>query len=138
MVTRRLFAACGICSALGLTASGAAAQTGSAQTAGVMRHILDRSDVPGGNYEAVLVSAEVSAGATVDWHTHPGVESAYVVDGEGELSVRGESEKKIKQGVGFQVPAQTPHRLRNGSRPMRLAITYTVEKGKPLASPAQG
>jgi quercetin dioxygenase-like cupin family protein len=138
MVTRRGFAACGLCAALGLTASKVEAQSGAAPTGGVTRHILQRTDIPSGPYEAVLVMAEIAAGATVDWHTHPGVESAYVMEGEGELSVRSQPDKQLKVAEGFQVPAETPHRLRNGNRPMKLAITYTVEKGKPLASPASG
>lgn len=136
MVTRRGFAACGLCAALGLTASKVNAQSGTASTGGVTRHVLHRVDLPGGSYEDVLVFAEIEAGTIVDWHTHPGIESAYVVEGEGELMVKGVSNRNLKASEGFQVPAETPHSLRNGSRPMKLAITYTVEKGKPLASPA--
>jgi hypothetical protein len=35
------------------------------------------------------------------------------------------------------VPAETPHAGgKNGDKMTKLAITYVVEKGKPLASPA--
>jgi quercetin dioxygenase-like cupin family protein len=43
----------------------------------------------------------------------------------------------IKAGDGFQIPPDTPH---EGGKPAdaksRILITYIVEKGKPLASPA--
>jgi quercetin dioxygenase-like cupin family protein len=84
----------------------------------------------------MLVMAEIAAGATVARHTHPGIESTYVVEGGCELSVQGQPAKRIAAGEGFQIPPGTPHGVQNGDRPTKLAITYVVEKGKPLASPA--
>ena len=40
------------------------------------------------------------------------------------------------QGMEFQVPTRVPHGGKNGDKPTILAVTYVVEKGKPLASPA--
>ncbi len=87
-------------------------------------------------YVTVTVEAEIDAGATVARHTHPGIESAYVIDGGGELLVDGQPAMQVTPGIGFQIPPVTPHSLKNGAKPSRLAITYIVEKGKPLASPA--
>jgi quercetin dioxygenase-like cupin family protein len=53
-----------------------------------------------------------------------------------ELSVDGQGTRTFKVGDGFQVPPQTPHSGKAGDKPTTLAITYVVEKGKPLASPA--
>jgi quercetin dioxygenase-like cupin family protein len=80
--------------------------------------------------------AEIQAGATVARHTHPGTESAYIIAGGGELLVMGQSARQVAAGDGFQVPPDTPHSLRNGTKPTVIAATYMVEKGKPLASPA--
>jgi quercetin dioxygenase-like cupin family protein len=80
--------------------------------------------------------AEVAADALVARHTHPGVESGYFVEGGGTLSVKGQPDRAVKAGEGFQVPPETPHSLKNGGQKSRLAITYVVEKDKPLASPA--
>ena len=52
------------------------------------------------------------------------------------MLIDGKPDQALKAGGHFQVPPATPHSLKNGSGAMRLAITYTVEKGKPLASPA--
>ncbi len=69
-------------------------------------------------------------------HTHPGIESAYVLEGGFELPIQGQETRNLKPGDGFQIPANTPHA--GGKAPAartRLIITYLVEKGKPLASP---
>jgi quercetin dioxygenase-like cupin family protein len=43
----------------------------------------------------------------------------------------------IKPGDGFQIPPETPHAGgKPGEAKSRILITYVVEKGKPLASPA--
>jgi quercetin dioxygenase-like cupin family protein len=43
----------------------------------------------------------------------------------------------LKAGDAFQVPANTPHAGgKPGTGKTRLIITYVVEKGKPLATPA--
>ena len=82
------------------------------------------------------LGAEIAAGATVARHTHPGVESTYVVEGGFDLAVQGQADRRVQAGEGFVIPADTPHAVRNGDRPTKLASTYVVEKGKPLASPA--
>jgi quercetin dioxygenase-like cupin family protein len=76
-------------------------------------------------------------GATVARHTHPGIESTYVMEGEIELPVQGRPTQMLKAGEAFQVPPETPHA---GGKPAsaktRLIVNYIVEKGKPLATPA--
>jgi quercetin dioxygenase-like cupin family protein len=139
MLSRRRFGACAICAAVaGLVASRADAQSPAPATGGVTRKILSQTDLPDNKYVAIQVTAEIAGGATVARHTHPGVESAYVLEGEGELFVQGQPDRKVKASEGFQIPPAVPHGLRNGDKPMKLAITYVVEKDKPLASPAPG
>ena len=42
-----------------------------------------------------------------------------------------------KAGESFQVPPMTPHAGgKPSSQKVKIAITYILEKGKPLASPA--
>ena len=53
-------------------------------------------------YVTVTVEAEIDAGATVARHTHPGIESAYVIDGGGELLVDGQPAMQVTPGIGFQ------------------------------------
>jgi len=116
-------------------ATGVAAQTNGA-TPGISRNILRTMDGPMEGYVTVLAIAEVQPGAIVARHIHPGIESAYFMTGGGVLSIKGEPDRQIGVGDSFQVAAYTPHMLRNGDSLTRVAATYVVEKGKPLASPA--
>jgi quercetin dioxygenase-like cupin family protein len=133
MLTRRGFAACTLCAVTGFLATGAEAQNA---PAGLKRTIITRTDGPAEGYEAVNVRVDLDAGTVVSRHTHPGVESSYVVEGSLELSVDGEGTRTFKAGDGFQVPTRVPHSGKNGDKPTVLAVTYVVKKGEPLASPA--
>jgi len=136
MLSRRFFAGCALCAIGGLAATAVEAQTPPAATGGVKRTILKQTDGPVPGYVTVTAEAEIEAGATVARHTHPGIESGYLIEGGGELSVDGQPSQMLKPGDGFQNPVGVPHGLKNGPKTSRLAITYIVEKGKPLASPA--
>ncbi|HWE48338.1 MAG TPA: cupin domain-containing protein [Bryobacteraceae bacterium] len=108
-----------------------------AQAPGIKRNIVQRGDVSFPGHEAVIASVEIAPGASAGRHTHPGEEISYVMDGEGELMITGQPTRKIKAGDGFIVPANTIHDAHNtGSKPLKLAAVYYVEKGKPMATPA--
>jgi quercetin dioxygenase-like cupin family protein len=80
---------------------------------------------------------EIDAGVAVPRHTHPGVESAYCLDGSAELSIKGQPDRTIKAGDSFQVPTETVHSAKVGDKPVKIVVTYTVEKDKPLATVAE-
>ena len=106
------------------------------QNPGVQRTIVHRADVSVPGREAVIVRAEIAPAASVGWHTHPGEEISYVMEGEGELLVEGKPPLKLKAGDGFVVPNGATHDARNtGAVPLKLAVVYLVEKGKPIATP---
>lgn len=141
MLTRRGFAgfaSCAICGISEFIAAEASAQGAPpAATPGVTRKILSQTDGPTAGYTTLLVEAIIEPGVTVARHTHPGVESSYVLEGDFELPIQGQPTRMIKAGDGFQIPPETPHA---GGKPSdtksRILITFVVEKGKPLASPA--
>ena len=141
MLTRRGFAgfaSCAICGITEFIATEASAQGApAAMTPGVTRKILSQGDGPTPGYETLLVEATIEAGATVARHTHPGIETAYFLEGGLELPVQGQQTRIMKAGDSVVIPAETPHA---GGKPTdaktRVLITYVVEKGKPLASPA--
>jgi len=140
MLTRRGFAGFASCALCGITefiASEAYAQgQTSASSGGVTRNILSQTDGPAPGYTTVLVEAIIEAGVKIGPHTHPGIESAYVLEGGFELPIKGQETRMLKVGDHVQIPPETPHA---GGAPVpaksRLIITYVVEKGKPLASP---
>jgi quercetin dioxygenase-like cupin family protein len=137
LLTRRGLTQCALCAIAGFAAEEVNAETPpSAATGGIKRTILHQLDGPAPGFATVMVLAEIDAGATVARHTHPGIESAYVMEGGGTLSVDGQPELPTKSGSVFQVPADTPHVFKNGDQKTRLQLTLVVEKGKPLASPA--
>ena len=141
MLTRRGFAgfaSCAICGIMEFIATEASAQNAPpAATPGVTRKILSQTDGPAPGYVTVLVEATIEPGVAVGRHTHPGIESAYVLEGGFELPIQGQPTRTIKAGDGFQIPPETPHAGgKPGDTKSRILITYVVEKGKPLASPA--
>jgi quercetin dioxygenase-like cupin family protein len=140
MLTRRGFAgfaSCAICGITEFIAAEASAQTAPAASAGVARKILSQTDGPAPGYVTLLVEATIEPGVAVGRHTHPGIESAYVMEGGFELPIQGQPTRIIKAGDAFQIPAETPHAGgKPGDAKSRILITYVVEKGKPLASPA--
>jgi quercetin dioxygenase-like cupin family protein len=105
-------------------------------TPGVTRTVIQKTDFPGDQYATLLYLAEMAPGATVPYHTHPGVESAYVLEGQGDLAMGHEAAKRIKAGDAYQMPAGMPHSIRNGDQPTKLIVTLVYEKNKPMASPA--
>lgn len=107
------------------------------QNPGVQRIVINRADVSVPGREAVIVRAEIARGASVGWHTHPGEEISYVMEGEGEILVEGKPTLKIKAGDGFVIPNGATHDARNtGTVPLKLSVVYLAEKGKPIATPA--
>ena len=90
------------------------------------------------NREAIVARVEVDPGVIAGRHTHAGDEISYVLEGEGELMLDGEPPRKIKAGDAFVVPAGKIHDAKNtGTVPLKLIGVFVVEKGKPLATPAQ-
>jgi quercetin dioxygenase-like cupin family protein len=137
MLTRRGFASCAICAITGFIATEASAQGAApAAAGGVTRKLLSKTDGPAAGYETLLMEATIEPGVVVGRHTHPGIESAFVMEGGFELPVQGQETRTLKPGDGFQIPPNTPHAGgKAGTAKSVLLITYVVEKGKPLASP---
>jgi len=136
MLTRRGFTGCAICAVTGFIATDASAQ-GATTTVGYSRKILSQMDGPTPGYVTILVEAELQPGGTIARHTHPGIESTYILEGSVEIPIEGQPTRSYKAGENYQIPAGKPHA---GGKPsdtkVRLATTYVVEKDKPLVSPA--
>lgn len=91
---------------------------------------------PPPQHKTHMFTLEMRPGGVVPRHTHPGTEMAYVIEGEGDLEVQGQPERRVKAGESYHVPGGVPHALRNGNAPLRAIVFYVVDKDKPLASPA--
>jgi quercetin dioxygenase-like cupin family protein len=131
MLSRRGFIGCALCALGGFSATDAGAQT-----PGLKRTILSRIDGPAPGYETIEARVELDAGTAIARHTHFGIETSYVLEGETYLEIEGAGGKTYGPGDGFQVPAGVPHGGKNGEKATTLIGVFVVEKGKPLATPA--
>ncbi|MFO1399803.1 MAG: cupin domain-containing protein [Steroidobacteraceae bacterium] len=122
-----------------VTAAGGAVPAPAAAPAAVAaprRTILGRNDVPGANQEVVYALVEVPAHADVARHTHPGTVFGYLLEGDYTMVIDGQPPRTLQPGEWLQVPAGVPHAEHSGERPARLLAIFTVEKGRPLTTPA--
>jgi quercetin dioxygenase-like cupin family protein len=115
----------------------AAAARADQQTQNIKRIPLQKFEVPGTDFETVIGIAEIVPNVNIGRHTHPGPESGYMLEGEMVLLVQGQPDKTVKVGDSYQVPSGAIHDAKTGPQGAKLIATYVVEKGKPLASPAQ-
>src|ERR1700710_1043297 len=121
---------------LGLTlVAFACAGAAIAQQGGIKRTPLQKLDFPAG-YNTVTAIAEVPAGGASGRHTHPGMETGYVMEGELELVIDGKEPMKIKAGESYQIPEGAVHDAKAGDKPFKVLAIYIVKSGEPLAKPA--
>jgi quercetin dioxygenase-like cupin family protein len=131
MLTRRGFVSCALCAATGFAATGA-----DAQMSGAKLTILNRVDGPVPGYETVEARVEAPAGAVIAKHTHPGVETTFIIEGSQQLEIAGQDPKTYSAGESFQIPTGVVHGSKIGDKPIVNLNVYVVEKGKPLVTPA--
>ncbi|HWE21869.1 MAG TPA: cupin domain-containing protein [Hyphomicrobiaceae bacterium] len=101
----------------------------------VKRTPLQKTEYPDGHV-IIMQLLETDPNTAIARHTHPGVETSYVLEGEIELAVEGSAPLTVKAGESFAVPANTPHAGKVGAKPAKLIVTYVVDKTKPVATPA--
>jgi quercetin dioxygenase-like cupin family protein len=114
---------------------GVAAVADQAQQGSLKRSTLQTGEFPPG-YETVMIIAEMNPGECSGWHTHPGFESSYFLEGEVLISFAGQPDRVVKAGQPISIAPGLPHNDCNVSgKPFKALAHYIVEKGKPLASP---
>jgi quercetin dioxygenase-like cupin family protein len=102
----------------------------------IKRTVLQKNDFPGDKMSTLLVLVEIAPNFVVAKHTHPGLETGYVTDGQITLSVDGQAEKTLKAGDSYTNPAAVPHIAKAGPQGVKLIATFIVDKDKPLAAAA--
>src|ERR1700748_45312 len=123
-------ALCATIATIGLASSQSRADTQAASAYPLS--FLDRIEYPGDKYVCILVKLDLAPGQLVPRHMHPGVESSYLASGGITLSVKGQPDRIVKAGEGYQIPPETPHNIRNGPEKSTIVSTLSVEKDKPL------
>ena len=103
---------------------------------GIKRTALGSMDFPPG-YETVKGYADIAKGACGGRHTHPGLETSFVLEQELIVKIDGQPDQHYKAGEGFQIPPGVVHdACATAANPGRVLTVHIVEKGKPLGSPA--
>jgi len=105
-----------------------------AQQPSIKRTILRSIDFPAG-YTTVTAIVELGPGSCSGRHTHPGIDSGFVINGDFVLKVAGKPDQTFKAGESFETSPQVPHDGCSVSG-TKLVDTWVIERGKPLASPA--
>jgi quercetin dioxygenase-like cupin family protein len=114
----------------------ALAGTAIAQQGGIKRTPLQKVEFPDG-YVTVTGIAEIPGGGAAGRHTHPGIETGYVLEGEAELLVDGKPPLQLKAGDSYSIPAGVVHDAKvHENKHLKVLGVYVVVKTKPLASPA--
>lgn len=68
------------------------------------------------------------------WHTHPGEEVGFILEGAILMMIEGQPALTLGAGDGFTIPPDTAHNARDvGSLPGRMLSTYIVDPFRPLA-----
>jgi quercetin dioxygenase-like cupin family protein len=91
------------------------------------------SSVPG--RDIVQVRTEIPSGTSSGWHTHPGEEVGYVIDGTVQMMIHGQATLILRGGDGFLIPPGTPHNaLDLGAETGMMLSTYFVDSKQPLTT----
>ena len=107
-----------------------------AQQGGIKRTPLQKVEFPDG-YVTVTGIAEVPPGGAAGRHSHPGIETGYVLDGEADLLIDGQPPLHLKPGDSYEIPAGAIHDAKvSGDKPLKVLGIYVVDKTKPLATAA--
>jgi len=96
----------------------------------------DKIDYPAG-YQILSVIAGLEPGQCSGHHTHPGVESAYILEGQVVVKIDGKPDLPLEAGQALQFGSGEVHTVCNvGKGHFKALAHYIVEQGKPVATPA--
>jgi len=86
----------------------ALAGTAIAQQGGIKRTPLQKIEFPDG-YVTVTGIAEIPGGGSAGRHTHPGIETGYVLEGGTGLLIGGKPAPQPQAGDSYSIPARANH-----------------------------
>ena len=71
---------------------------------GIKREILQKFDVPGTNYETVIMRVAFDANMEIPRHVHPGPEGSYVLEGDVTYMIDGQEPAQRSAGGSITLP----------------------------------
>jgi quercetin dioxygenase-like cupin family protein len=101
----------------------------------VKRTIISKTEVPNSNYEMTTAIVEVAPGFKAPRHIHPGLVTAYVIDGACWFAPDGQPEKVFHAGETVELPERAVHveGAAGADAPCKMYVVYVLDKGAPLA-----
>ncbi len=102
----------------------------------ITRTVLQTIDIPGSNYQVIQAKVQIAPHSTIPKHTHPGMVSGYILEGDYSIRLDGQPVKNVAPGESFLIPSGVAHVEMTGDRATTVIAVFAVEKGKPLSSPA--
>ena len=101
--------------------------------------VLVQADVPQdhGPQAVTQLIRTFPVGGSSGWHTHPGIELGYVLSGVTEMRLADGTRHHYAAGESFSIPRGAVHNGVNVGRvPVRLLVTYVLDKGAPQRTDA--
>jgi quercetin dioxygenase-like cupin family protein len=116
---------------LGLTVVAfACAGVAIAQQGCIKRTPLQKVEFPEG-YAAVTGIVEIQPGGSAGRHTHPGIETGYMLEGEADLLIDGKPDLHLKAGESYSIPAGAVHDAKvHGDKALKVLEIYVVDPAK--------
>ena len=105
----------------------------------VKRTIISKTEVPNSNSEMTTAIVEVAPGFKAPRHIHPGLVTAYVIDGACWFAPDGQPEKVYHAGETIELPERAIHAegAATADAPCKMYAVYVLDKGAPLAVPVK-
>ena len=104
----------------------------------VVRSVVLKEDIAVPDHEGVMAKVDIPPGATEGKHTHPADAFIFVLQGAVEQEIDGKPTVTLKAGDVVHIPANTVHCATNkGTEPVKFAVVFVAEKGKPLTTPVK-
>jgi quercetin dioxygenase-like cupin family protein len=104
---------------------------------GLERKVLLQQDAQIPGYETVVAEVSIAVGGREGRHSHSGTLVGYILEGELTLELEGQPTKIVKAGEAVLIePRQVHEGFNKGTVPIKALVTFIVEKGKPLTTPA--
>ena len=103
----------------------------------VKRNVISKTEVPNTNVEMTTAIVEVAPGFRAPRHIHPGLVTAYVIEGACWFAPDGQPEKTYEAGQTVELPDRAIHAegAATSDKPCKMYAVYVLEKGQPLVVP---
>ena len=88
-------------------------------------------------YNTIMDIVDIASGGAPGPHTHPGIETGYVLEGELNLSIAGQPDLHLKAGDSYSIPANTVHNpTAEGVNTLKLLAVFVVDPNQPFSTSA--